>query len=155
MPANFTHAISTLHDCSTPVILSFLNAPVHSACCQHGSHYAIVCLSQAVFCASLKGRPVTERPKESICPQEAGSARVREAQERLAHENSTLRAQLMETEAALLGEQEAVADLKHALAAAERRQGTPLKANQAVQVHCVPRKCCALSEQPLYQCPSH
>jgi hypothetical protein len=68
--------------------------------------------------------------------QEAGSARVREAQERLAQENSTLRAQLMEIEAALLGEQEAVADMKLALAAAERRQTTPLK---AVQVRCAPR----------------
>lgn len=59
---------------------------------------------------------------------------MREAQERLAQENSTLRAQLMETEAALLAEQEAVADLKHALAAADRRHATPLKADQAVQV---------------------
>ncbi len=59
---------------------------------------------------------------------------MRDAQERLAQENSTLRAQLMETEAALLAEQEAVADLKHALAAADRRHATPLKADQAVQV---------------------
>lgn len=65
---------------------------------------------------------------------------MREAQERLAQENSTLRAQLMEIEAALLGEQEAVADMKLALAAAERRQATPLKADQAVQVCCAPPK---------------
>ncbi|EIE24541.1 hypothetical protein COCSUDRAFT_46844 [Coccomyxa subellipsoidea C-169] len=75
-----------------------------------------------------------EAERQAAFAQEAGSAKVREAQERLAQENSTLRAQLMETEAALLAEQEAVADLKHALAAADRRHATPLKADQAVQV---------------------
>lgn len=70
--------------------------------------------------------------------QEAGSAQVREALERLAQQNETLRAQLLEAETALLAEQEAVADLKQALAAAECCQATPLKADQAVQVRCDP-----------------
>ena len=73
--------------------------------------------------------------------QEAGSAQVREALERLTQQNETLRAQLLEAESALLAEQEAVADLKQALAAPECRHATPLKADQAVQVrrdsHCM------------------
>lgn len=59
---------------------------------------------------------------------------MREALERLTQQNETLHVQLLEAESALLAEQEAVADLKQALAAAECRHATPLKADQAVQV---------------------
>jgi len=67
--------------------------------------------------------------------QAAGSDRVREAQKRLEGENRTLRAQLLETEAALLAEQENVAELRLALAELRHREATPPKADQAVQVH--------------------
>lgn len=67
--------------------------------------------------------------------QAAGSDRVREAQKRLEGENRTLRAQLLETEAALLAEQESVAELRLALAELRHREATPPKVDQAVQVH--------------------
>ncbi|CAL8467543.1 g7081 [Coccomyxa elongata] len=75
-----------------------------------------------------------EAERQANFAKEAGSAQVREALERLTQQNETLRAQLLEAESALLAEQEAVADLKQALAAAECRHATPLKADQAVQV---------------------
>ncbi|BDA42822.1 hypothetical protein COCOBI_03-7150 [Coccomyxa sp. Obi] len=75
-----------------------------------------------------------EAERQAKFAKEAGSAQVREALERLTQQNETLRAQLLEAETALLAEQEAVADLKQALAAAECRHATPLKADQAVQV---------------------
>jgi hypothetical protein len=53
---------------------------------------------------------------------------------RLEQENVTLKAQQMEAEAALLGQEELVAELRAALAEAEQRLEAAPRADRAVQV---------------------